>query len=95
LALTTKIKKEDGELMYQEEKIIDLIITMIEQSNERMKQRTTKDKDGYTDYEPTTISLAQKEFEMQIKLLDRIIKGFKGGKGIIDITPESLQKKKG
>ncbi|MCX5839407.1 MAG: hypothetical protein NTW71_12975 [Deltaproteobacteria bacterium] len=79
--------------MYKEEKIIDLILTMIEQSNERMKQLTTKGKDGYTNYDPTDIKLAQKEFEMQIKLLDRIVKNFKGGKGIIDITPEGLQKK--
>jgi len=79
--------------MNKEEKIIDLIMTMIEQSNERMKLLTTKDKDGYTNYDVTDIKLAQKEFEMQIKLLDRIIKNFKGGKGIIDITPENLQKR--
>ena len=74
--------------MYNEEKIIDLIIKMIEQSNDRMKQLTTKGKSGYADYDPTDIKLAQKEFEMQIKLLDRIVKNFKGGKGIIDISPE-------
>ena len=77
--------------MYKEEKIVDLIITMIEQSNERMRQLTTKGKDGYTHYDLDDIKLAQKEFEMQIKLLDRIVKNFKGGKGIIDITPERLK----
>jgi len=81
--------------MYKEEKIIDLIITMIEQSNERMKQLTTKDKDGYTNYDQTDMKFAQKEFEMQMKLLDRIVKNFKGGKGIIDITPTMEQIKKG
>jgi len=30
---------------------------------------------------------------MQIKLLERVVKDFKRGKGIIDITPESLQVK--
>ena len=81
--------------MDKEEKIIDLIINMIEQSNERMKQITTKDKNGYTNYNPTDIRLAQKEFELQIKLLDRVVKNFKSGKGIINITPERLQIKKG
>jgi hypothetical protein len=82
--------------MYQEEKIIDLIITMIEQSNDRMRQLTSeKDKYGHRDYDETDIKLAQKEFEMQIKLLDRIVKNFKGGKGIIDITPTGLQTKEG
>jgi len=78
--------------MTKEEKIIDLIITMIEQSNERMKRINQKDKDGYgpdIDY----IKLEQKEFELQIKLLDRVVKDFKKGKGIIDITQEGLQEK--
>jgi len=78
--------------MNKEEKIIDLILTMIEQSNDRMKRINEKDKDCYgpdIDY----IKLEQKEFEMQIKLLERVVKDFKRGKGIIDITPESLQVK--
>lgn len=84
--------------MYKEETIIDLIITMIEQSNRRMEQINRKDKNGYCDLdegERSIIRLAQKEFEMQMKLLDRVVKDFKGGKGIIDITPEALQIKKG
>jgi hypothetical protein len=76
--------------MYQEEKIEDLIRTMFEQSNERMKQLTKKNKFGNSDYDPADIKLAQKEFEMQIKLLHQIVKNFKGGKGLIDITPECL-----
>jgi len=78
--------------MTKEGKIIDLIITMIEQSNERMKRINQKDKDGYgpdIDY----IKLEQKEFEMQIKLLERIVKDFKRGKGILEITPEGLRAK--
>jgi len=69
-----------------------LIITMIEQSNERMKRINQKDKDGYgpdIDY----IKLEQKEFELQIKLLDRVVKDFKKGKGILDITLQDLQEK--
>jgi len=45
--------------MNKEEKIIDLILTMIEQSNDRMNRINQKDKDGYgpdIDY----IKLAQK-----------------------------------
>jgi len=78
--------------MNKEEKIIDLILTMIEQSNDRMKRINQKDKDGYgpdIDY----IKLEQKEFEMQIKLLERIVKDFKRGKGILEITPEGLRAK--
>ena len=84
--------------MYKEEKIIDLIITMIEQSNKRMEEINQKDKNGYCalgSSELSAIRLAQKEFEMQIKLLERVVKDFKGGKGIIDVTPERLQIKKG
>jgi len=65
---------------------------MIEQSNERMKRINQKDKDGYgpdIDY----IKLEQKEFELQIKLLDRVVKDFKKGKGILDITLQDLQEK--
>jgi acyl carrier protein len=81
--------------MYQEEKIIDLIITMIEQSNDRMKEISKKNQygEGIDSMDMATIRLAQREFEMQIKLLDRIIKDFKGGKGIFDITPATLQKR--
>jgi len=88
--LSYQIRKGKG--MNKEEKIIDLILTMIEQSNDRMNRINQKDKDGYgpdIDY----IKLEQKEFEMQIKLLERVVKDFKRGKGIIDITPESLQVK--
>ncbi|SEM64225.1 hypothetical protein SAMN04489760_12924 [Syntrophus gentianae] len=76
--------------MHKEEKIIDLILTMIEQSNDRMKRLNQKDQDGYGP-EIEYIKLEQKEFEMQIKLLERVVKDFKRGKGIIEIDPESLR----
>jgi len=51
--------------MNKEEKIIDLILTMIEQSNDRMKRINQEDTDGYC---PGIyyIKLEQTEFEMQI-----------------------------
>lgn len=74
--------------MYREEKVIDLVITMIEQSNSRMNAINQIDKDGYYVVDAWAVKLAQKEFEMQIKLLDRVVKNFKGSEDIIDITPE-------
>lgn len=88
--------KKGGMEMHREEEIIGLIITMLEQSNQRMKEITRKEKDGESSLFPMdvqVIKLAQKEFEMQIKLLDKIVKNFKEGKGFIDITPDNLQKK--
>jgi len=86
-----RIRKGKG--MNKEEKIIDLILTMIEQSNDRMKRINQKDEDGYGP-DIGYIKLEQKEFEMQIKLLERVVKDFKSGKGFIDITPASLRGEK-
>ena len=78
--------------MEKDEKIMDLILTMIEQSSDRMKQINRKDKDGYCDlddYDRSAIRLAQKEFEMQLKLLDRATKHMKAIGKTIDVTPEN------
>jgi len=43
----TKVLLKKGIKMNKEGKILDLSLTMIEQSNDRMKRINQKDKDGY------------------------------------------------
>jgi len=84
--------------MDKEQKIIDLIMKMIEQSNQRMERLSKRNEYGHSDLSKNTLKasqLEQKEFEMQMKLLDKVVKNWKKGEGFIDITPEALKKREG
>jgi hypothetical protein len=54
---------------------------MIEQSIERMDELVRKDSNDIA-----VLKLQQKEFEMQLKLLDKIVKNWKEGEGFVEIT---------
>jgi hypothetical protein len=84
--------------MDKEGKILDLIMKMIEQSTRRMERLLQRNEEGYSELDGHDISLIrleQKEFEMQMKLLDKVVKNWKAGKGLVELTPDALQKKEG
>lgn len=70
----------------QHEKILEQVMKMIDVSNKRM-DLIMKGSANH-DYERWELEAAQREAEIQIKLLEKIIKKLSGDKDAIDVTPK-------
>ena len=75
-----KDKKNNVIVSIDEVKIINLIMRMVESSDKRMEIIMKQPLEKKYIYDTNEIKLAQKEFEMQLKLLDIALKNLKGGK---------------
>ena len=71
-----------------EDRVLDQIMKMIESSNKRMEIIMKQPLEEKWVYKDNDIKLAQKEFEMQLKLLDMALKNMKHEKDPINVTPE-------
>jgi superoxide dismutase len=68
------------------DKILEQVTKMIDVSNKRM-DLIMKGTNNH-DYERWELEAAQREAEIQIKLLEKIIKNLNGDKEAIDVTPK-------
>jgi len=76
----------------QHDKILEQVMKMIDVSNKRM-DLIIKGSENHN-YERWELESAQREAEIQIKLLEKIIKKLNRDKEVIDVTPEILDSAK-
>ncbi|MCX5855703.1 MAG: hypothetical protein NTZ24_14215 [Deltaproteobacteria bacterium] len=70
----------------QHDKILEQVMKMIDVSNKRM-DLIMKGSENHN-YERWEVEAAQREAEIQIKLLEKIIKNLNRDKDVIDATPK-------